>query len=268
MPRISHQVFDSKAPGSGPRALLRSGYQSLRAGLATSLGLSAGAPAGTNAFDNVEQHGTADGVRHGFQQGVQDGPQRGQHDGQQHGKRDGSGDGALDGHHDGHHDGLHHGNHDGKSNGPQHGGQDGTTHGTALEHELGVEFHLVNGVVEAFEPGQDPPQEPIDHAEDLLTWLQGQALFAGCWVPSKLLEERLYPYLAKKMDWTPYAWRTIATEFAALDGVARRQDDRRRGNRRIGPTPVVYYIPFPNRNSAVADQTAVVVDLAAERREA
>jgi hypothetical protein len=259
MARISRQVFANKRRRLGPRALLRVGYESLRARLSLS------APA-TNGSQDSGQHGAADRPQHGLQFGVPDGPQLGQRDGPENGFHEGGRHGHPQGVHDRNQDGQANAFTNGKSNGIQHGVQSGESHGVPLQQELGVEFHVDNGVVEPCEPGQQQPLEPVDHAADLLTWLQGQELFVGCWVPSKLLEERLYPYLASKMGWTPYAWRTIASKLVDLDGVERRQDDRRRGIHRIGPAPVVYYIPFPDRRSLVPDPDAVVVELAAAER--
>lgn len=227
MARISHGVFENKRR-LGPGAALCNGYDSLRSGIGKMLGA---APA--DAID----------VQHGSQDGAQHGQRNGQQSGKQNGFQDGGPDGVQHGAHDGNQDGDQHGAPNGKSNGTQHG----TQHGTPLEQALGVEFHVVNGVVVACEPGQEPPLEPVDHAEELLIWLQGQEQFVDYEVPSTLLEKMLYPYLAEQRGWELYAWRTVATEFAALDGVRKRQLDLRSGIDRTGPTPpIVYYIPLPD----------------------
>jgi hypothetical protein len=119
--------------------------------------------------------------------------------------------------------------------------------GLAME-QLGVEFHVIDGVVVACKPGQPPPLEPIDHAEELLTWLQAQEQFMGLEVPSKTLEMMLYPHLAERKRWKLFSWRLVAAEFCALPAVSKRQWDRRSGDDRRGPAPIVYYIPFPEES--------------------
>jgi hypothetical protein len=238
MARISHQIFENKERRLAPGAMLRKGYDNLRAGIARRLGLPADAPSGSRN----ENGDFADGVRHG----AQDGAQHGQRNGHQDGKQDGFQGGGLNGNQDGQCHGKQQAAPNGKSSGVHDGAKDGASHGTPtpLEQELGVEFHVVDGVVLAFCAGDLPPSTAYDHAETLLNWLQGQEQFEGNEVLSKMLEHLLYPHLAKQMGWKPYAWRTVATYFANLPGVRRRQVDRRSGIGRVGPTPVVYYIPF------------------------
>jgi hypothetical protein len=117
-----------------------------------------------------------------------------------------------------------------------------------LEQALGVELHVVDGVVVACEPGSGPPPSVQDHAKAFLTWLQGHAQIAGNEVPVKMLEDLLYPHFANEMGWQPLAWRTIAGAFVRLRGVKKRQRDCRGGDDdRSGPMPIVYRIPKPRK---------------------
>jgi hypothetical protein len=111
-----------------------------------------------------------------------------------------------------------------------------------LARALGIDFHLVEGIVHASEPGAPPPRTAADHAEAFLCWLQAQPPFPGNEVPARLIEHRLFPYFAAAKG-IPHSWRSVARYFANLHGVRRRQIDGRVGSDRSGSSTTVYLIP-------------------------
>jgi hypothetical protein len=232
MARTSHVMFHSKRRLGPAMRIVRDGIANIF------------------AHTDAAPDSVSDKISDGAQHGVQNGRHGGQHHGQQNGAAHGEPDGALNGLHHGDRDGSADGASNGVRNGSQCGARNGAPHGRTLEQQLGVKFHVVDGVVVACKPGQPPPLEPIDHAEALLTWLQAQDQFVGLDVPSKTLEKMLYPHLAKQKRWKPFAWRLVAAELGALPAVEKRQWDRRSGADRQGAAPTVYYVPFPEEARA------------------
>lgn len=211
MPRHSHQVFDHKGRK--------------RTGMFSRL---------WNGADNGTEHG----VQHEAQHGPENGTRNGVPNGLPHVGTPGRAPAERDG------------QRHGQPNEPQQSDRTGAWNGgsdlTTLERELGVEFHVANGVLMAFSPGQGPPPTVEDHAKALLAWLQDQEKFVGNEVPSRTLEELLYPHMVKQRGWEAYAWKTVANRLAFLPGVRKRQADLRKGIQRVGSCPLVYYIPSPD----------------------
>jgi hypothetical protein len=180
-------------------------------------------------------HGVRDGTQHGQPNEYQDGA----HEGAQHGSSNAVHrritNGISDEPSHGKQHGTRHGHHQGQPS--------GASHGSAIEDALGLEFHIVDGVVLACEPGHVPAPGAVEHAWAFLRWLQRQDHFPGNEVPARLLEDALYPLFCSAAGWEPYAWRTVAGRFRRLPGVRRRQVDRRTGDDRTGYMPVVYKIP-------------------------
>ena len=181
--------------------------------------------------------------------GVRDGTQQGEPNGYQNGAHQGAHDGSANGVHHGFTEGTSDEPSDGKQHGIRHGNQqgqpNGASHGSEIEHALGLEFHIVDGLVLAYEPGQVPAPGAKEHAETFLRWLQSQDRFPGNEVPARLLENALYPLFCSSAGWEPYAWRTFSGHFRRLPGVKRRQYDGRTGADRTGSMPTIYKIPHP-----------------------
>ena len=168
-----------------------------------------------NGAHQGARNGSANGVHHGFTEGTPDEPSYGQQRGTRHGQQEGF----------------------------THGNGHGIRQGSEIEQALGLEFHVVDGLVLAYRPGLGPAPRVKEHAEAFLRWLQAQEPFAGNEVQARLLEDALYPFFCSAVGWEPYAWRTVAGRFRRLPGVRRRQVDRRTGDDRTGYMPVVYKIP-------------------------
>lgn len=187
----------------------------------------------------------ANGLSHGVHDRTQNGGPNGDQDGYQNGTRDG----ITDGVHNGFTEGTSDDSSDGHQHGTRHGYQQGNPNGarqvTDIEQALGLEFHLVDGLVLAYQPGHRPNPHAKDHAVAFLRWLQSEDRFPGNEVPARLLQDGLYPLFCSSAGWEPYAWRTIAGHFKCLPGVKRRQYDGRTGGDRTGSMPIVYKIPRP-----------------------
>ena len=204
---MTHQSHE--ANGSAPRR------RRLGRGFLRFVGLRSYRPS-QEAHDGTENgahNGITNGVHHGFTEGTSDGSS----DGQQHGTR----------------------------HGYQQGQANGVSHGSEIEQALGLEIHVVDGLVLAYQPGHRPKPDAKEHAEAFLRWLQGQEHFPGNEVQARLLEDALYPLFCSVAGWDPYAWRTVAGHFGRLPGVKRRQYDGRTGGDRTGSMPTVYKIPRP-----------------------
>ena len=180
-----------------------------------------------------------DGVRNGIEHCESNSYQNGAHEGAQNGSANGVHYGFTEGTSDEPSDGKQHGYQRGKSN--------GASHGSEIEQALGVEFHVVEGLVLACQPGHVPEPGAKEHVAAFLSWLQRQEHFPGNEVPARLLEEALYPLFCSAAGWEPFTWRTVAGLFRKLPGVKRRQVDGRTGGDRTGRMPVVYKIPRPKR---------------------
>ncbi len=133
----------------------------------------------------------------------------------------------------------------GVRHGYQQGQSNGASHASEIEQALGLELHIVDGVVLAYQPGYAPAPDAKDQAAAFLRWLQSQDHFRGNEVPARLLQDGLYPLFCSSAGWEPYAWRRIAGHFRRLPGVKRRQYDGRTGSDRTGSMPTVYKIPHP-----------------------
>ena len=90
------------------------------------------------------------------------------------------------------------------------------------ERKLGVDFQVVEGVIEVCRPDDDPPPLTARQiAEAFLLWLREQPNFAGNWVPARLLEDLLYPESAGSISGgDAHTWRAIARHFVKLPRVA------------------------------------------------
>ena len=195
------------------------------------------------------------GMSPGNNNGIQDGTQLGEPNGYQYGAHQGARKGAHQGAHHGFTEGTSDEPSYGQQHGTRHGQQEGFTHGNGhgirqgseIEQALGLEFHVVDGLVLAYQPGQGPTPGVKEHAKAFLRWLQTQEPFAGNEVQARLLEDALYPLFCSAAGWEPYAWRTVAGHFRLLPGVKRRQFDGRTGGDRTGRMPIVYKIPRAKR---------------------
>jgi hypothetical protein len=192
---------------------------------------------------NGTQNGAQDGTQHGESNGRQEGYQNGAHEGARNGAQNGSANGV----HHGFTEGASDDPSDGQQHGTRHGQQqrrsNGASHGSEIERALGLEFHIVDGLVLAYQPGHVPAPGAKEHAKGFLWWLQSQEHFPGNEVPARLLEDALYPLFCSVFGCDPYAWRTVAGHFRRLPGVKRRQYDGRTGGDRAGSMPTVYKIP-------------------------
>jgi hypothetical protein len=195
---------------------------------------------GINRLLAIGSHGANQGNQHGGENGSLTGASSGHHEGNLHGGSRGELNGELYGHLRGHHSGHQRGYHPRELDGVS----PASSTGTELAEALGGDLFVVNGVVHACSPGTRPPPTTADHAAAFLRWLQAQSLFCGNEVPSRLLEERLFPYYAS-ISKAPQSWRSIARHFVDLPGVQRRQLDGRVGPDRIGSSATVYRIPLP-----------------------
>ena len=168
--------------------------------------------------------------------------------GSPHRRGNGIGDGCSNGFDDGRSNvngyGLGHGPAYGIKNGIGNGFSPGSANGTgretAIEQELGVRLHVIDGVVTPLPPGQEPAPSQREHAQEFLRWLQADETFAGNEVPSSLLEEGLYPLFCEAAGFERHSWRQVAHELKKLPGVKCRQLDRRNTGQ---PSCMVYRIP-------------------------
>ena len=114
--------------------------------------------------------------------------------------------------------------------------------GNELANALGVDLHVVEGIVHACSPGERLPPTAAEHAADFLRWLQAQPLISGNEVPSRLLEERLFPYYASISNAPRRGDRSRGTSLLSRVFSDVRLDDRV-GPDRVGSSTTVYLIP-------------------------
>ena len=144
--------------------------------------------------------------------------------------------------------------------GISHGNANGLTSATntatpTAEEILGVRFYKDHrGVVQALQPGQEPPLEPEVAVSSFIAWLQNQPPFPGSEIEAGLIRDKLWPAFCCLDDRIPeLAWSEVSGLLVAL-GCKKRQPDGRCGAPKDGvQSPVLYRIPAPARRRRKAN---------------
>jgi hypothetical protein len=210
MPRISHQVFDSKGPRRG---LVQRACQAL------------GWPAGQEDLKGSVQQSVPDTGNETVRQTVRESDNEA-------------------GQHHGFSDGLSHVDQHGADNGlkaePEPGPDDGRDDGP----DYGFRIARVGDTLIDLAPGEEAPPNVAEHAQAFLLWLQGSDLVEH-WARRSLLEKLYIGPFLHAVGWPAESWQTVAGHFRKLSGVKVRNKDLRVGAYREGkPTTVTeYWLP-------------------------